>query len=94
VDGWFGPAVDGGFWALGLRHPDGALLRGVPMSRDDTGERTLRRLETAGLRVRRLVPLRDIDGIADLDAVARAIPASRTAAAFAAAARSAGRAAS
>ena len=94
VDGWFGPAVDGGFWALGLRRPDGALLRGVPMSRADTGERTLRRLESASLRIRRLAPLRDVDGIADLVAVARAIPASRTAAAFAAAARSVVRAAS
>ncbi|WP_414172095.1 DUF2064 domain-containing protein [Clavibacter tessellarius] len=31
-DAWFGPANDGGFWALGLRDPDGALVRGVPMS--------------------------------------------------------------
>jgi glycosyltransferase A (GT-A) superfamily protein (DUF2064 family) len=85
VDAWFGPALDGGFWALGLRRPDGALLRGVPMSREDTGARTLRRLEAAGLRVRRLAVLRDIDGIADLVAVARAVPRSRTAAAFAAA---------
>lgn len=83
VDAWFGPALDGGFWALGLRRPDGALLRGVPMSRDDTGDRTLRRLEAAGLRTRHLPALRDIDGIDDLVAVAHAAPASRTAAAFA-----------
>lgn len=89
VDAWFGPAIDGGFWALGVRRPDGSLVRGIPMSRTDTGERTARRLASAGLRVRPLPTLRDIDGIADLVAVARAIPASRTAAAFAAAARSA-----
>ncbi|MFD0691277.1 DUF2064 domain-containing protein [Actinomadura fibrosa] len=33
----FGPAADGGFWLLGLRRPDARLLRGVPMSRPDTG---------------------------------------------------------
>ncbi|MGA8461274.1 MAG: DUF2064 domain-containing protein, partial [Streptosporangiaceae bacterium] len=32
ADAYFGPAADGGFWALGLRAPDPALLRGVPMS--------------------------------------------------------------
>src|SRR5690606_17287654 len=32
-DAWFGPAADGGFWALGLARPDARLLRGVPMSR-------------------------------------------------------------
>ncbi|MFE3287906.1 DUF2064 domain-containing protein, partial [Streptomyces sp. NPDC059233] len=31
-DAWFGPAADGGFWALGLAAPDPALLLGVPMS--------------------------------------------------------------
>ena len=30
ADAWFGPAADGGFWALGLRVPDAALVRGVP----------------------------------------------------------------
>ncbi|GMA94627.1 hypothetical protein GCM10025881_14510 [Pseudolysinimonas kribbensis] len=94
VDAWFGPALDGGFWALGVRRPDGSLVRGIPMSRNDTGERTVGRLRSAGLRVRPLPTLSDIDGIADLVAVARAIPASRTAAAFAAAARSAAPAAS
>ncbi|GHJ18643.1 hypothetical protein TPA0909_02570 [Streptomyces albus] len=29
-DAFFGPAADGGFWALGLAAPDPALLRGVP----------------------------------------------------------------
>jgi glycosyltransferase A (GT-A) superfamily protein (DUF2064 family) len=89
VDAWFGPALDGGFWALGLRRPAGDLVRGVPMSRADTGERTVHRLMKARLRMRRLPPLRDIDGIVDLVDVARAVPTSRTAAAFALAARAA-----
>ncbi len=36
-DAWFGPAADGGFWALGLADPDPGLLRGVPMSTPHTG---------------------------------------------------------
>lgn len=46
-DAYFGPAEDGGFWALGLADPDPGLLRGVPMSRPDTGAVQRRRL-TAG----------------------------------------------
>ena len=37
ADALFGPADDGGFWALGLRVPNPALLRGVPMSTPGTG---------------------------------------------------------
>jgi glycosyltransferase A (GT-A) superfamily protein (DUF2064 family) len=61
VDAWFGPATDGGFWALGLREPCGDLVRGVPMSRDDTGAHQLARLAAAGLRVSLLPPLTDVD---------------------------------
>jgi glycosyltransferase A (GT-A) superfamily protein (DUF2064 family) len=61
VDAWFGPATDGGFWGLALRDPNGSLVRGVPMSRDDTGVRQLDRLAAAGLRVSLLPPLTDVD---------------------------------
>ncbi|HEX4787015.1 MAG TPA: DUF2064 domain-containing protein [Actinospica sp.] len=64
-DAAFGPAEDGGFWALGLREPAHArttsLLLGVPMSAPDTGAVQLRRLEKAGLEVLRLPMLRDVD---------------------------------
>jgi len=80
VDAWFGPAEDGGFWALGLREPHGDhargdLIRGVPMSRDDTGDQQLERLATAGLRVGMLRPLVDVDTFADAHRVAATAPA-------------------
>ena len=74
VDAWFGPAADGGFWALALRIPDGDLIRGVPMSRSDTGARQLQRLRTAGLRVRMLPTLTDVDHIEDAFTVAALAP--------------------
>jgi glycosyltransferase A (GT-A) superfamily protein (DUF2064 family) len=78
ADAWFGPAADGGFWGLGLRVPDAALVRGVPMSTADTGAVQRARLHAAGLLVAELPRLRDVDTAAD--AVARQAPLSRFAA--------------
>ncbi|MFD9302774.1 DUF2064 domain-containing protein [Streptomyces sp. NPDC060048] len=74
-DAWFGPAFDGGFWALGLAVPDPALLRGVPMSVPRTGAVQYERLRAAGLRTGRLPVLRDIDTAEDARLVAAAAPA-------------------
>jgi glycosyltransferase A (GT-A) superfamily protein (DUF2064 family) len=73
-DAYFGPAEDGGFWALGLAEPDPELLRGVPMSTHTTGAVQRERLVGAGLRVRDLPCLRDVDTAADATAVAAAAP--------------------
>ncbi|MFC5930721.1 DUF2064 domain-containing protein [Cryobacterium melibiosiphilum] len=80
MDAWFGPAVDGGFWALGLNKPTGALIRGVAMSRDDTGATQLARLQDAGLRVRLLETLVDVDTIEAATDVAALAPDGRFAA--------------
>jgi glycosyltransferase A (GT-A) superfamily protein (DUF2064 family) len=83
VDAWFGPANDGGFWALALREPRGDLLRGIPMSHDDTGAHQLARLAGAGLRVGMLPALVDVDTIDDALDVAALAPRSRFARALA-----------
>jgi hypothetical protein len=82
VDAWLGPAMDGGYWALGLRNPDPRHVRGVPMSTPETGAVQRSRLERAGLRVADLPLLRDVDTAEDAAAVAAAAPATRFAAAL------------
>lgn len=85
TDGALGMAADGGWWALGLRDArHAAVLRSVPMSRSDTGERTLRALHTLGLRIAALPELVDVDTMRDARQVARMLPASRFARAVAA----------
>jgi glycosyltransferase A (GT-A) superfamily protein (DUF2064 family) len=73
----FGAAHDGGFWCLGMREPRGELIRGVAMSRDDTGAQQLGRLREAGGDIRMLPTLTDVDTIVEARAVAAAAPDTR-----------------
>jgi rSAM/selenodomain-associated transferase 1 len=77
TDAVLGHALDGGWWAIGLRAPDPAVFAGVRMSRSDTGAQQARRLAEVGLRVRTLPILRDVDTFDDALAVAGAVPQSR-----------------
>jgi glycosyltransferase A (GT-A) superfamily protein (DUF2064 family) len=76
-DACLGPAVDGGYWAIGLADPAAAsaVIPGVPMSRADTGLEQLRRLRAHGLRVQLLDSLEDIDTFAAAQRVAAVMPA-------------------
>jgi hypothetical protein len=76
ADATFGMAEDGGFWLLGLRRLDPSLVLGVPMSQPDTGSRQLTRLERAGLRVKRLPDLIDVDTVREAESVAASAPES------------------
>jgi uncharacterized protein len=85
ADAVLGPAVDGGWWALGLRRPaDAHVLRTIPMSQPDTGARTLAALRANGLSVSQLPSLSDVDTMADAVRVAAQAPATRFARTFAA----------
>jgi rSAM/selenodomain-associated transferase 1 len=77
ADAVFGPAADGGFWLLGLREPDPALLLGVPMSVPETGAAQLVRLRDAGLSVAEVPELTDVDTITSARQVAGVAPATR-----------------
>ncbi|MFJ5228412.1 DUF2064 domain-containing protein [Kitasatospora sp. NPDC088391] len=84
ADAWFGPAEDGGFWALGLARPNAALaarlLHDVPMSTPATGRHLLSRLTAEGLTVHHLPALLDVDGPDDAATVAALAPTTRFAA--------------
>jgi glycosyltransferase A (GT-A) superfamily protein (DUF2064 family) len=80
ADATLGMAEDGGFWLLGLRKTDPALLLGIPMSRPDTGSHQLLRLEQAGLRVQTVPALVDVDTAAEAERIAAMMPGSRFAA--------------
>ena len=82
IDAWFGFASDGGFWALGMREPDGSLIRGVAMSEAETGRDQLERLLEAELRVKLLAEINDVDSIDDAREVASIAPDGRFAEVF------------
>jgi rSAM/selenodomain-associated transferase 1 len=77
VDAVLGPALDGGWWAIGLRRSLPAAFLGLPMSTPHTGAAQARRLERLGLRWSPLPALRDVDDFEDALAVADLAPRSR-----------------
>jgi glycosyltransferase A (GT-A) superfamily protein (DUF2064 family) len=74
-DATLGPAMDGGWWGLGLRRTARVTpVAEVGMSTPNTGSDTLAALRSHGLRVSLLEPLRDVDTITDARAVAATAP--------------------
>jgi uncharacterized protein len=73
-DAVLGPAVDGGYWLIGMNRFDHRAFAGVPMSTAQTGTAQQAQLERCGFRVHRGPVLRDVDTADDARAVAAAIP--------------------
>ena len=77
ADAVLGPALDGGYWAIGLRDADPAVFTGIPMSDPATCAAQRARLQALRLGTRELCELRDVDEIADARAVAALAPRTR-----------------
>lgn len=74
-DAVLGPARDGGWWVLALRDPRAAApLRDVVMSTPTTFADSRDALTRSGLRVTTTAVLRDVDTVADAEAVAAQAP--------------------
>jgi len=63
-----GPAIDGGYWLIGLRAPHPELFRAVTWSSDQVLGQTLAQAKSIGLRAQLLRILSDIDTEADWNA--------------------------
>lgn len=64
-----GPALDGGYYLIGLVRPIPHLFRGVPWSTPDVLSVTQKIAAGLGLRLALLAPQRDVDRLEDLQAV-------------------------
>jgi rSAM/selenodomain-associated transferase 1 len=61
----FGPALDGGYYLIGMSQPQPAIFHDIPWSAPDTLARSLAAAARAGLSTALLEPLRDIDDLGD-----------------------------
>ncbi len=64
-----GPALDGGYYLLGLRRPVPELFVDIPWGTGSVLQVTMEACERCHLGVRQLEPLRDLDTAADLEAL-------------------------
>ena len=69
-----GPARDGGYYLIGLRAPAPPLFVHIPWGGAEVMRVTVARCRSAGLSMRTLATLRDVDTAADLAAENLAVP--------------------
>ena len=67
-----GPATDGGYYMIALKHPRPELFTGIPWSTDQVLKLTRERAEGLGLKISLLPEWRDVDTLADLQALIKA----------------------
>jgi len=66
-----GPAIDGGYWLIGMRAPHPELFADISWSSDQVLGQTLARAKSRGLSIQLLRILADIDTEADWNAYVR-----------------------
>ena len=69
-----GPATDGGYYLLGMRHPHPELFQEMKWSTDAVYEETLARARIRGLSVNKLPTLTDVDHLADWQSYGWEVP--------------------
>lgn len=69
TDAVFGPAVDGGYYLIGVNRLVPDLFRDIAWSTGSVLEQTLARCRGAGMRVALLDVLRDVDTVQDVEAL-------------------------
>jgi rSAM/selenodomain-associated transferase 1 len=83
ADAVLGPALDGGYWSVGLERARREVFDKIPMSVATTLDEQRARIRSLGLRLHEQSALRDVDTMEDARVVARQAPGSRFAAAVA-----------
>ncbi|ALA60467.1 TIGR04282 family arsenosugar biosynthesis glycosyltransferase [Nitrospira moscoviensis] len=66
------PALDGGYFLIGLKRPAPELFTGIPWSTDRVLSRTQEKAAALGLKTALLPPWRDVDTIEDIQALIEA----------------------
>jgi rSAM/selenodomain-associated transferase 1 len=73
-----GPALDGGYYLIGLRRPAPLLFDAIEWGTPSVRRATHERARAAGLELIELLPLRDVDGPDDLAVWTRALEQDRS----------------
>ncbi|MEL6142770.1 MAG: TIGR04282 family arsenosugar biosynthesis glycosyltransferase, partial [Bacteroidota bacterium] len=60
-----GPALDGGYYLLGMKHPQPELFQGISWSTETVAQQTRNQAIKLGLSIAELVPLSDVDYLED-----------------------------
>lgn len=66
-----GPATDGGYYLIGLSHPELGVFEGIAWSTPAAREQTLERIASAGLSCGQLEALTDLDEVESLPQIER-----------------------